>query len=142
LGCPDASSQGPDRFAPDPSGRRLVAVYVDANRLGELEEVLRQLDLPLLLAPGPLDPHEQSEDFKSAFQNQEPYFCNQSGELSDITASLSHLSTSDNVDLNPSDLFPARSVFPNNLRILGSPGKKRYYVIMVGKCTGVYWDVW
>jgi hypothetical protein len=31
---------------------------------------------------------------------------------------------------------------PGHLPGLVSPGKKRYYVIVAGKCTGLYYDVW
>jgi hypothetical protein len=122
------------------SGRRLVAVYVDANRLAELEEVLCQLELPLLLAPCPNDEHCGHPE-RAPQNNEERKDGDRSAELDQLTASLSSLSTSEEWDMKASDLFPPRTVYPDNSSMV-SPGKKRYYTITVGKCTGVYWDTW
>ena len=107
-------------------GRRLVGVFVDADRLPELEDVLRRIDLPFFLAPCPDHVGEQSN------------------ELEQLTASLSFLSTSEDLEIKASDLFPPRTIYQDDPRAppLVSPGKKRYYSITVGKCTGIYWDTW
>lgn len=134
------SSQHPETVL-DATGRRLVAVYVEADRLSELEKILRQLNLPLLFAPCP-NPEHPGHYHECPTQIVEgPIICDQSGELEQLTASFSSLSTSEDLDKKPSELFPPRSVFPPD-SLLASPGKKRYYSITVGKCTGVYWDTW
>lgn len=142
------SSQHPRTHVTDAIGRRLVAVYVDADRLGELEEVLHHLGLPLLLAPSP-DPtleHLDHSKLPPSPRNDEPddrdsdHYA--AREVEDFTASLSGLSITENIRTNPSDLFPARSGLPNKASWSVSPGKKRYYSITIGKCTGVYWDTW
>jgi hypothetical protein len=142
------NSQHPETQATGSSGRRLVAVYVDADRLGELEEMLRHLDPPLLLARNlPLNPPDLL--LKVGTQNNELRDSDQSSGFEDFTASMSHMSLSENQlentkpqDLCPVNLFPPRSVVPNNPSGIVSAGKKRYYSITVGKCTGVYWDTW
>lgn len=133
----------PPETAINPTGRRLVAVYVDADRLTQLEGVLSQLGLPFLLTPGP--DHRHLDHFKCAPQKkEEPHVSDQLVELEQMTASLSTLSTSEDFDMKPSNLFSPRSLIPNtpHTSFLVSPGKKRYYSITVGKCTGVYWDTW
>ena len=136
--CPAWASSSQQGDSPnEAAGRQLIAVYVEANRLAELEEVLSQLEIPLLLAPCPN--HENGELPPMAPQNnEEQNDCDHSTELDQLTASLSSLSTSNDLDLNPSDLFPARCITQKSSMV--SPGKKRYYTITVGKCTGVYWD--
>ena len=136
------SSQHPETDI-NPTGRQLVAVYVDADRLTQLEGVLSQLGLPFLLAPGP--DHSHLDHFKCAPQKkEEPHVSDRLVELEQMTASLSTLSTTEDFDTKPSDLFPPRSVISNtpHTSFLVSPEKKRYYSITVGKCTGVYWDTW
>jgi hypothetical protein len=130
--------------ANEASGGRLVAVYVEANRLAELEEVLYQLDLPLLLAP--CSQYEHQDHPHPAPQiiperNEEQIEGDHTRDLDQLTESFSSLSTSNVFDKKASDLFPPRSVHPQNT-LMGSPGKKRYYTITVGKCTGVFWDTW
>lgn len=57
--------------------------------------------------------------------------------------SMSRPSTSTQaaVVFNESDRLLARPG-PGHVPGVISPGKKRYYVIVVGKCCGLYYDVW
>ena len=84
-----------------------------------------------------------------------------SSEVNDLTLALSHLSTSTNSGPNrPIDL-PTALLTPSTMNggasLLGYPltvrtvpatiatvshGRKRYYVILVGKCAGIYHDMW
>ena len=136
------SSQLPKTQVTNASSHQLVAFYVDADHLRELEAALSRLDITLILASGPL--HEYSDHFLSLSQNmdQDASDCDQSAVLEDLTASFSTLSTLQNTKSNPLDLFPARNVLMNILSLMESPRKKRYYTVKVGRCTGVYWDTW
>ena len=86
-------------------------------RLAELEEVLCQLKLPFLVAPCPNHEHRehpQRAPHNDGERNEERSDGDHSAELNQLTASLSGLSTSDYLDIKPSDLFPPRNVLPND----------------------------
>jgi hypothetical protein len=61
---------------------------------------------------------------------------------SDLTASFSRLSTSTSSVQIPPALFPVRPT--QAIHSNPSPRKslKKYYVVTVGKCTGLFWDEW
>jgi hypothetical protein len=145
--------------------RRLVPIFIDADRIGDLEEVLRRLgieafstsdghrgDLHGLYHPVPQQPELELQDDASLHDsdgcsiNQFTYggrsLTDQSSEFEELTETLSSLSMSTNshhVGLYPARGAPAlRSRSPP----VSSPQKKRYYVITVGKCAGIYYDEW
>lgn len=61
---------------------------------------------------------------------------------SDLMASFSQLSTSTSSVQIPTGSFPVRRT--PAIRSDPSPRKdlKKYYVVTVGKCTGIFWDEW
>ena len=110
----------------------LVAIYIDADCLTQLQDILCQLDIPFLLHPCP--DNDNHDHFKHTPQNKEEFNAdNQSDEVNKITASLSSLSTSEDFGKTPLDLFALRSVISNSPHSMAlvSPGKERYYSITV-----------
>jgi hypothetical protein len=61
---------------------------------------------------------------------------------SDLTASLSRVSMSTSLVQNPTASFPVRRTAA--IRSDASPRKdlKKYYVVTIGKCTGIFWEEW
>jgi len=55
-------------------------------------------------------------------------------EIDDLTLGLSCLSTSTNSPLTVRMVLPTIAVV--------SYGRRRYYIIIIGKCAGIYYDVW
>jgi hypothetical protein len=128
------------------AGRQPVPICRRSNRLAAIEEALRQLT-QTPSASGHLDRQANN----SASQQGKPEdpgnpflygdgLADQSAEVGDLADSFSRLSTSE--PLTPLDLFPARSAPSVSPSLLVSPTKKKYYVVTVGKCAGVYWDTW
>ena len=106
------------RSEPTASVRQVVPVYINpdrTDRLVQLEDTSRHLTDEQLNG---CDSPDQSTD--------------------DLTASFLRLSTFE----SPSELFPALSVSVVGPALVGSPMKKRYYVVTVGRCAGVFWDTW
>jgi len=131
------------------SANELIPVYIHRDRLPDIEAALRHLGLPPLLNPrgdhGPATAasHEENPSLTHPvppqFQqrnNPHPVMGHDSNEddldYSDLTSSFSQLSTS-------ARHVPQPVVQPDT-----SPRKqlKKYYVVTVGKCTGVFWDEW
>ena len=138
----------------------LVPVYIHPDRLANIEAALRYLGLPPLLnlggdqAPATAPSHEDlNRPVPSQFQQRnspQPVIGHErnAGELdhSDLTTSFSQLSTSElGSNSRPlPDSFPARYPPQSMEEPVLSPRKdmKKYYVITVGKCTGIFWEEW
>ena len=135
----------------------LVPVYVHPDHLPDIEAALRLLGLPPLLnlggnhAQATTPRHEENLNnpvFPQFQQRSNPQRETQiEDELHQLATSFTQLSTSDGSSqlevLSPQALFPVQP-FPVVKRANTSPRKilKKYYVITVGKCTGVYWEEW
>lgn len=128
----------------------LIPVYIHPDRLPDIEAALRYLGLPPLLnargdhGPATTASNEENPNLTHPvppqFQqrsNPQPVTGHESNEdeldYSDLTSSFSQLSTSE-----------ARHVPQPVVRPDTSQRKelKKYYVVTVGKCTGVFWDEW
>lgn len=152
--------------------RRFVPLFIDADHIGYVEDVLRHLGIEAfstsdghsedLYGPyGPYRPYhhvprrpepELQDDASfhgsdgcsiNQFIYDEPSLAVQSSELEELTKTLSSLSMSTNshhVDLYPAKSAPALCHQPPPS--LSSPQKKKYYVITVGKCAGIFYDEW
>ena len=73
----------------------------------------------------------------ASFRRDEP------SELQDSTATLMRLFTSDNPTSSTAASFRARTPPGSSATRPSSPKKgSKYYTIIVGKCTGVYYGVW
>jgi len=137
--------------------RRLVpeAVLIDLDHVDILQEVLRYLSksaVPenlehLLHHLGHSKPRQSQPRFQEdpCLDGHDP-----SAEVQDLTSAFSGISTSTNYQ-NAQSLassVPGHRLVPRTVPpITGtsrqvSPQKKRYYVVLVGKSTGVYYDVW
>jgi len=133
-------------------------MYIHPDRLPDIEAALRYLGLPPLSNPGgdpnQATPHQENVNHPIFPQFQrlnspatpQPelgcYSTKDERDSSDLASSFSRLSTSDSFVQVPTASFPVRRppvVQPNT-----SPRKnmKKYYVVTVGKCTGVFWDEW
>jgi len=137
-----------------------VAVYISPARLRDIEAALQYLGLPPLSDlgndPDQATPHHDNINHPTSpqferFDNPafpQPEYCQAatpigryspqgSSDYSDLSASFSRLSTlttSTSSAQVPSASFQSNSSPRKNL--------KKYYVITVGKCTGVFWDEW
>lgn len=149
----------------------LVPVYINPARLHDIEAALKHLGLPSLLNPGndfdyPASPqfqrlnnsispqpgphlllipenndHPASPQFERLDNPISPQ-PEDTSDCLDLSTSFSRLSTSISCIQAPLASFPVQHspvVHPNP-----SPKKalKRYYIVIVGKCTGVFWDKW
>ena len=141
----------------------LIPVYIHPDRLPDIEAALRLLGLPPLLNPrGDHTPataasHEENINLTHPVplqfqQRNDPQSVtghdSNKDELdySDFTRSFSQLSTSARHARQPA-VQPdtsARHVPQPAVQPDMSPrkGLKKYYVVTVGKCTGVFWDEW
>ena len=61
---------------------------------------------------------------------------------SNLTASFSWLSTSTSSVQSPTALFPVRPTHGIHSNPLPRKNMKKYYVVSIGKCTGIFWDEW
>ena len=158
------------------TARRLVPVFVDADRLGDLQEAI--LGEPA--SQQPLDYviidvrhfeevlRRLSQLESSSRQSQPEEGCFNEGDpssemqMQDLMSTLSSLSVSTSsvasqpltaraAPVTPSSMDPvlrcslaARPAPVSTPGIMPqvSPRKKRYYVILVGKCAGIYYDDW
>lgn len=159
---------------PKTTARRLVPVFIDADRLGDLQEALRD-------EPAPRQPNADFQDYAvidvhilenilrrlSQLESNSRHSQSECDPLSepqdlssaDVTSALSCLSMSTSsidaraaavtqMSTNPfqSPSLAARpSPISTPARIISpasSPRKKRYYVVLVGKCAGIFYDDW
>jgi hypothetical protein len=139
-----------------------VPVYISPARLREVEAALRFLGLPPLSHPDseaqvkhhlaanspggrfPQISSEHSDPRTSSSQLSLSDVTTSSSRLStsDLTASLSRVSMSTSSVQNPTASFPVRRTAA--IRSDASPRKdlKKYYVVTIGKCTGIFWEEW
>lgn len=146
----NASSPPPINWATRPA-RRLVPVYVDADQLqvGELqdyviinvrhfEEVRHRLSQ---LESSSRQSQPQMQDLMSTFSSLSVSTSSVASQpLSARAASVTSLSM-DPVLSRSLAAKPAPVSTPG-ISPQVSPRKKRYYVILVGKCAGIYYDDW
>ena len=167
---------------PSTPARRLVPVFIDADRAGDLQELLRHLGGSVPQQPKP----EFQDDAAINARNLEEVFCrlnqlevnsrrsqpecqdtacrgidgrNLTSSVPDVTPSASsHFATQ--INSVPRNTSAARTVtvnspstvtVPRNLLAARtppiispqvSPTKKKYYVVLVGKCAGIYFGHW
>lgn len=60
----------------------------------------------------------------------------------DLTASFSRLSMSTNSVQIPTASFPVRRTPATRSDPSPRKGLKKYYVVTIGKCTGIFWEEW
>ena len=132
---------------------QLLAVYVERDRFADIQNVLRAFGLPPLLVcedvlnestSSRVSSHGDSSRVSShrdtGLDGRSPQY----SEYLELTESFSALSTSaDTVPVTP---FAARTgpvLGPGSSALVSAENKaKKYYVIIVGKCAGVYWNEW
>jgi hypothetical protein len=153
----------PNRSHPTPTRRLVpVTVYIDPNYIEHLEAALLHLGEHAQLAVGvprnegldyvvsqpPATNYQESApcdgrnipDEYSQFEELASSF----SSLSKSTASTATASTSTasvSTTSFPTGSFPAQSA-PVVSTLQESPMKKKYYVVLVGKCAGVFYDEW
>jgi hypothetical protein len=159
---PKSHQQLPQDFSSDNSQQSsratdaLVPIYVHPDRLPDIEAALRYLGLPPLSNDRdqaiihPILPKFERLDNPTVsrpayYPNASPIGCHstqESSDLSDLSTSFSRLSTLTSSVQVPSGSLPVQHA--PVVQSTFSPRKvlKRYYVITVGKCTGVFWDEW
>ena len=129
------------------------------NPLQELQRHLGHHPVPHSLVPsrwnlGALDENTESHEVKASGRpsNNNPFFslpqyelqdrCDDPSELQDLTAAFTCLSTSNNPASSTAALFRARTP-PGSSAARLSPRKgTKYYAVIIGKCTGVYYSEW
>lgn len=164
----------------DPSApaRRLVPVFIDTDRIGDLQELLHHLGGSVGQQPKPefrdnaVINARSIEEVSARFNQLEvnsgrsqPEFqdtarlCldgrNPASQVPDVMApTSSHLATQRNSV--PRNTFAVRTDSPSppgpnspiavrtppNITPQVSPTKQKYYVILVGKCAGIYYGEW
>lgn len=149
---------------PSAPGRRLVPVqvFIDSDRICDLQEFLHHVGGSVCQRPKPefqdkgvINVHRVEE--LSARFNQLEVNSGQSqpkSQVPDVLPTFSHLTTPRNsVSCN---IFAARTDSPSPQGLSSpiairtppintpqvSPIKKKYYVVLVGKCTGIYYGEW
>jgi hypothetical protein len=140
---PEPEDNSCDSRHSETAGHQLVPFCIDPDHLVQVEDTL--LSRCLTESSSLASPHVDEQPDNFVFQQSEPEYLgdgyyHQSTEIQDLTASFLHLSVLEN--LTPSELFLAQSVPLFGPAPLGSPTKKKYYVVTVGRCTGVFWDTW
>ena len=155
-GSPQTSSLSTS-YTSQPSNvatRGLVPVYVHPDCLPDIEAALRFLGLPPLLNPGGNHAQATAPSHEEDLDNPVvPQFQQRSGpqretwiedELRHLATSFTQLSTSDGSSQVSSRQasFPVRR--PTVVQPDTSPRKslKKYYVVTIGKRTGVFWEEW
>ena len=134
----------------------LVPVYIHPDRLPDIEAALRYLGLPPLsnnrdqATTQRIPPEFEQLDNPAVsrpayYPDAGPIGCQppqESFDFSDLSTSFSQLSTSTRSVQVLSGSFPVRNA--PVVQSTPSPRKalKKYYVITIGKCTGVFWDEW
>lgn len=150
----------PKRQQPGTSPRRLVPVFIDAGRIGDVKNVLHQLGIEAFSTadghredvdhPVPRLPDLERQDGASLYgcsidqytYDEHTLTTNQSSDFEDLTSALSRLSMSTNSPHG--DSYPARSapaLFSGSSPLV-TVLKKKYYVVIVGKCAGIFYDEW
>jgi hypothetical protein len=125
---------------------RLLAVYVERDRLTDIQNALRFLALPPLLVLEDVPNETASPQLSSQGDADLEAQNYQSSEYLELNESFSALSiTADTVPTTP---FTARTgpVFTSgpgsSLPVSAKHKLEKYYAIIVGKCAGVYWNEW
>jgi hypothetical protein len=140
----------------------LVVIYIHPDCLPDIEAAFRYLGLPPLLNPrddhylatampasheeNPNPSHPVPPQFQPR-NNPQPVIAHGSNtddlDYSDLTRSFSQLSTSE-LPGSCSQLLPASFPAQHGLQPDTSPRKnrKKYYVVTIGKRTGIFWDEW
>jgi hypothetical protein len=161
---PKQSSGNPVTHLMAPTARRLVPVFVDADQLRDLQEAH-------LGEPASQQPKCELQDYVIIDRRHFEEILHRLSQLEssniqmpDPLSTFSSLSVSTNsvpsqplseraASVTPSSMDPilpmsrslaARPAPVSTPGILPtvSPRKKRYYVILVGKCAGIYYDDW
>ena len=124
----------------------LVMIYIHPDRLPDIEAAFRYLGLPPLLNPRD-DRYLATAMPASHGNNPQPVIAHGVNtddlDYSDLTRSFSQLSTSE-LPGSCSQLLPASFPAQHGLQPDTSPRKnrKKYYVVTIGKRTGIFWDEW
>lgn len=153
---------------PDPQlsggiSRQLVPIYIDVDRFGDVKEALRDLGIQafstadghceILDRPVPRPSELDLQDDASLHgRSIDQYSCDgrcltsrssDFEDFEDFTSTMSRLSMLTNSP-HVVDSYPARSApaLFSGSSPQASPLKKKYYVVTVGKCVGVYYDEW
>ena len=117
--------------SPGAAGVQTVSVVVDRERLRQVETLLRQLDLPPLVPTGVNLPRSEAQDGR-----------NEPSEMQHLTDAFMRLSTSNNPALSTAALLGARTPPGSSAGRLSPRKGAKYYAIIIGKCTGVYYGEW
>lgn len=119
--------------------RRLIPIYIDPDHIGELQEaILRQ---SLTNQTVPTFGHHEEKGIESP-PSQPPIADDE--ELANFDGPSLHTSSSadDSLDSMISSLSNLTVSSPPSPQVSSSLTKKRYYVITVGKCAGVFYNEW
>ena len=117
--------------SPGAAGIQTVSVVIDRERLRQVETLLQQLDLPPLVPTGVNLPRSKAQD-----RHNEP------SEMQNLTDAFMHLSTSNNPASSTAALLQAHTLPGSSVGHLSPRKGTKYYAIIIGKCTGVYYGEW
>ena len=117
--------------SPGAASTQTVSIVIDREHLRQVETLLWQLGQPPLVPTGVNLPRSEPQDGH-----------NEPSEMQDLTDTFMCLSMSNNPASSTAALLWARTP-PSSLAARLSPRKgTKYYAIIIGKCTGVYYGEW
>jgi hypothetical protein len=141
------------------SPRRLVPLFIDADRISDVQEALRNLGIEAFSTadgycenlnhsvPRIYEPQAglQDTNLSGCSIDQHTYdrqsLTNLSSRFEELTLTLSRLCMSTNLHVDSYLARSAPALIPRSSPPASTP-KKKYYVITVGKCVGIYYDEW
>ena len=150
---PNPNQRRQDGSQPGAATDAAVPIYVTPARLHQIEAALRFLNLPPLSYTEVQSSRLSSSDLTTSSSRLSTSDLTSSSELSlsdlttssqlsDLMASFSQLSMSRSSVQTPTARLQVRRT--PAIRSDPSPRKdlKKYYVVTVGKCTGIFWEEW
>ena len=117
--------------SPGAAGVQTVSVVVDREQLRQVETLLQQLDLPPLVPTGVNLPRSEAQDGH-----------NEPSEMQNLTDTFMRLSTSNNPASSTAAFLRAHTLPSSSAGHLSPRKGTKYYAIIIGKCTGVYYGEW
>jgi hypothetical protein len=141
---------------------RLVPVFINADHIGNVKGVLHHLGIEMFSTadghhknlghPVSQPPKPKLQDDTShaslygcsinQYTHDRDILTDQSFELNNVTSILSHFSMLMNSPCEHSYLAKSAMAPFSGTSLPASPLKKKYYIIAVGKCVGIYYNEW
>ena len=150
---PNPNQRHQDGSQPGAATDAAIPIYVTPPHLHQIEAALQFLNLPLLSYTEVQSSQLSSSDLTTSSSQLSMSDLTSSSELSlsdlttssqlsDLTASFSQLSMSRSSVQTPTARLQVRQTRAIHSDPLPRKDLKKYYVVTVGKCTGIFWEEW